>query len=293
MGPGKGGGGIVSIFRTRGDGRWFPADGGRLREAVESFIAAADDAAAGGEALAAGIAPHAGYAYSGGVAGYTYRALRESARHGNGPDLVVVLGFSHRVPFEGVAWLDADAIRSPLGEIAVDRPFMEAVRDRLPGVFLDVNLHDGEHSAENQLPFLQVAVPGVPVAVGLIGGHAAGLPESLAGALRTASAGRRLFVVASTDLLHDADYDRVKASDARTLQMMERLDSGGLNKAWSYETQVCCGIGPVLAVLETARMAGCRQGRRLCYCNSGDIDPSGRGQWVVGYGAMVFAHGNV
>lgn len=280
----------MTVFRTRGDGRWFPADAGELRAAIETFIAQAADAAADGAALAAGIAPHAGYAYSGGVAGHTYRALRESAQQGNGPDLVVVLGFSHRVPFEGVAWLDADTIRTPLGDLAADRAFMERVRDGLPGIFFDVDLHDGEHSAENQLPFLQVAVPGVPVAVGLVGGHAAGQPEALAAALRAAAAGRRVFVLASTDLLHDADYDRVRASDARTLQMMERLDSEGLNRAWSYETQICCGIGPVRVALETARLAGCRQGRRLCYCNSGDIDPSGRGQWVVGYGSMVFAY---
>lgn len=280
----------MNIFRTRGDGRWFPADGGQLRTAVEAFIAAADGAGGNGAALAAGIAPHAGYAYSGGVAGHTYRALRESVRQGNGPDLVVVLGFSHRVPFEGLAWLDADTIRTPLGDLVADRAFMEQVRDRLPGVFFDVDLHDGEHSAENQLPFLQVSVPEVPVAVGLIGGHTAGQPEVLAGVLHAAVAGRRLFVLASTDLLHDADYDRVRASDARTLQMMERLDSEGLNKAWSYATQVCCGVGPVLAALETARLAGCRQGRRLFYCNSGDVDPSGRGQWVVGYGSMVFAY---
>jgi len=279
----------VSIFRTQGDGRWFPADAGRLRAAVEGFIAAADGAGCDGATLASGIAPHAGYAYSGGVAGHTYRALRESVRQGNGPEVVVVLGFSHRVPFEGVAWLDTDAIRTPLGDIASDRSFMERVRDRLPGVFFDVDLHDGEHSAENQLPFLQVAVPGVPVAVGLIGGHAAGQPEALAGAVRAAAARRRLFVLASTDLLHDADYDRVRASDARTLGMIERLDSEGLNRAWSYGTQICCGIGPVLVALESARLAGCRHGRRLFYCNSGDIDPSGRGQWVVGYGSVVFA----
>lgn len=280
----------MNIFRTRGDGRWFPADGDDLRATVETFITSADASAGDGAALAAGIAPHAGYAYSGGVAGHTYAALRESVRQGNGPELVVVLGFSHRVPFEGVAWLDADAIRTPLGDLAVDRPFIDQVRDRLPGTFLDNRLHAGEHSAENQLPFLQVAAPGVPMAVGLIGGHRAGQPEALARALHAVAAGRRLFVLASTDLLHDPDYERVRESDAHTLRMMERLDSEGLNKAWSYETQVCCGIGPVLAALEMARLAGCRQGRRLFTCNSGDIDPAGRGQWVVGYGAMVFAY---
>jgi AmmeMemoRadiSam system protein B len=276
------------VYRTHGDGRWFPGDGRELREMTVSLLAAADTGPVGDMPVVAGIAPHAGYAYSGAVAAFTFRALQEAARRGAGPETVVVLGFPHRASFRGLAWLDAAAIRTPMGEMQADRTLMERVAAEVPGVFFDTGPHAAEHSAENQLPFLQAALPGVPVATGLLGGHDEAFRMALVRSLVVAAATRRVCVIASTDLLHDPDYDRVVASDESTLRMMERLDSDGLNKAWSYERQVCCGIGPVLAALETARMLGCRHGRRLLYRNSGDIDPSGRGQWVVGYGSMVF-----
>lgn len=280
----------MKVFQTLGDGRWFPGRGPVLKAMIQSFLNAAEPAAcqSGRLPIVAGIAPHAGYAYSGAVAGNTYRALQESSRHGNGPDLVVVLGFPHRASLHGLAWLDADVIRTPAGDMAADRPFMNQVQSLLPNTFFDEACHAGEHSAENQLPFIQIALPGVPVAVGLLGGHSVGWTTALAGAMREAAAGRRVCLLASTDLLHDADYKRVVSCDEKTLLMMERLDSEGLNRAWSYETQICCGISPVLAALEWARASTCHCGRLLFYCNSGDIDPAGRGQWVVGYGSMVF-----
>jgi len=284
------------VYRTQGDGRWFPARGAALRAMVSGYIdqaGQADGVPAVGRSMCAAVAPHAGYIYSGAVAGHTYRFLQAASQGGCGPDLVVVLGFPHRVSFRGVAWLDADVIRTPMGDMRVDR---EGMRRMLQAggadMFLDQSYHAQEHSAENQLPFIQVALPGVPLVVALIGGHDHDAAVRLASALHAAGQGRRICVIASTDLLHDPDYDRVVASDQSTLAMMENLDSDGLNKAWSYTSQVCCGISPVLAALEVARRGGCRRGKRLAYCNSGDIDPAGRGQWVVGYGAMVFEGNN-
>jgi AmmeMemoRadiSam system protein B len=276
-------------FRTKGDGRWFPADGDTLRAMVQASMADASCERVTGQTLISGIAPHAGFAYSGRVAGYTYRALATSIAAGRGPDVVIVLGFSHQRQFNGISWLAADAIQSPLGQVDVDSKFAEAVIKKIPTAFFDCDLHVGEHSAENQIPFVQVAAPEIPVAIGLLGGHDIGLAQELATAIMDAANDRQVFVVASTDLLHDPDYERVCSCDAETLAMMERLDSKGLNRAWSYEKQVCCGIGPVLTALEAARAAGCDRGAQLYYCNSGDIDPSGRGQWVVGYGSVVFA----
>lgn len=280
----------MTLFRTKGDDRWFPGDPEILRHTIESCMSSAVSDDWGTAPLIAGIAPHAGYAYSGGVCGYTFRALQEAAVRQQGPDLVVVLGFSHRIAFDGVAWLDAEAIRSPLGDIRVDGTFVKQMVASMPNGFLDTRLHDGEHSAENQIPFVQVALPDVPVAVGLIGSQSGQWPRGLGEQLLKGAGKRRIVVLASTDLLHDPDYDRVCATDSRTLALMEKLDSGALHKAWSYQSQNCCGIGPVLCALDVAKQVGCRQGRLLCYRNSGDIDPSGLGQWVVGYGAMVFEY---
>ncbi len=275
-------------YRTQGDGRWFPGDARTLMTMVEAFITQAADPGVSAGTVAAVIAPHAGYVYSGTVAGHAYRAVRDAAGRGEGPETVVVLGFSHRVPFRGVAWLDADVIQTPAGDLNVDTERLALLTACVPGSFPDTRLHAGEHSAENQFPFIQAAVPGVPVVAGLIGGHDSDQCAALDGALSCIAATRRLTVIASTDLLHDTDGDRVLRSDQRTLAMMERLDSDGLNKAWSWTEQICCGIAPVLAAIAIARSQGCVRGRVAAYSNSGTSEPRRQDCWVVGYGAVVY-----
>ncbi len=278
---------MLNEYRTQGDGRWFPESAGELRKLTSGLLAAAEVTVEEGNEIVAAMAPHAGYAYSGAVAAHTYRALQECARAGQCPETVVILGFSHREAFPGVAWLDAKEIRTPVGTLPVDRALLTQLVGMDGGSYTDPEPHFGEHSAENQLPLLQVALPGVPVVLGIMGSHDASFCSGLARDLAEMATNQRLCVIASTDLLHDPDYEKVVDSDRNTLQMMEKLDFEGLNKAWSYKRQVCCGIGPVLTVIRIAMLLGCRRGRCLRYCNSGDIDPSGRGQWVVGYGAVI------
>ena len=103
---------------------------------------------------------------------------------------------------------------------------------------------------------------------------------------------RAIVVVASTDLLHDPDYAKVGETDRVTMRQIAALDAKGLSKRWSYDMQVCCGIGPVLTMLQFAERLGCRAGTVLRYRNSGDDNPESRGNWVVGYGATVFAVGD-
>jgi len=275
------------VHVTQGNGRWFPSDPTGLRRQIDGFINAAHGVTLSGPIVAA-IAPHAGYVYSGPVAGHTFRAIRDSARAGHTPDTVVVLGFSHRGSAPGVALLDADLIRSPLGTVPVDRnatTHMAEGRDRL---FLDSAPHRGEHSAENEIPFVQVALPDTPLVVGIIGDHDPRTLKQLGEALKALAATRSILVVASTDLLHDADYDKVTRTDKGTLKHIAALDGPALAGSWDYRHQVCCGIGPVLAAMAYAREHGCKKGILLHYRNSGDDHPESRGQWVVGYGAVVF-----
>jgi len=277
----------TGIFKVTGAGRWFPADAGTLRTVIEAYLAEAEIPAIA-EPLLGAIAPHAGLAYSGRTAGHTYAALRaDAARHG-APDCVLVLGFSHQPAPKGLALLDAASIVTPLGSMPIDRALLASLHQSVPGARLDVSTHISEHSAENQLPFLQCALPGVPVVVGLFCGHQAEWPHALAEALLSLRARGRCLCIASTDLLHDPRYETVCATDADTLALMEKLDSEGLNGAWSLTRQVCCGIAPVLGMLAFVRAAGCQRGKILFYENSGDVDPSGRGQWVVGYGSVVY-----
>ena len=274
-------------YQVSGAGQWFPSDPRALRTEVEGYLDHAGIPSMDAMLLG-GIAPHAGLGYSGRVAGHTYAALRADAhQHGN-PARVVVLGFSHRPAMPGLALLDAETIGTPLGQVRVDQLGVNAMQRFVPSARLDSDAHRGEHSVENQLPFLQCALPGVPVIAGLVCGHDQAWVTSIGAALQALHAQDRTVCIASTDLLHDSSYEKVSETDAQTLSMVEKLDSDGLNRAWSPTRQVCCGIGPVVSVLQFVRSAGGSRGIRLFYENSGDVDPSGRGHWVVGYGSVVF-----
>ncbi len=78
-------------------------------------------------------------------------------------------------------------------------------------------------------------------------------------------------------------------TDKNTLQLMGDMNYAAILKSWNYENQVCCGIGPVIAAMKFAAAQGAAKGHVLAYRNSGDDFPESRGNWVVGYGAVVYA----
>jgi AmmeMemoRadiSam system protein B len=283
------------VRKATGGGHWFPAIQRDLDATVSGAIKEAKVPKIEGRIVAA-MAPHAGYLYSGKVAGYTYRAIQDNAAGTNRPETVVVLGFTHSTAFEGVALMDGDAYQTPLGETPLDKEAADVLIAASSKIAYNYTAHSRsdsrmgpEHSAGNQVPFVQAAVPGAKLVIGLIGDHDPATIEALAAALNALAKKKRILVVASTDMLHDADYDLVTKTDKATLEKVKVMDSQGVFKRWSPSSQVFCGIGPVLTVMRFAEAQGCKQGTVLHYRNSGDDFPESRGQWVVGYGAVVFA----
>lgn len=272
---------------AKGGGRWFPAGEGALRGMVNGFIDQAEVASISGRVVAA-IAPHAGYVYSGKVAGHTFRALRANSDSSGCPDVVVVLGFTHKGAGGGVAIMDGDALVTPLGAARLDRGVARLLTEGANHLYMSSAPHLGEHSAENIVPFLQVALPDCPVVLALMENHREATLDELVERLVKLGGTRKVLVVASTDLLHDPDYQKVTKTDKETLARIERMDWMGTLKAWDYSRQICCGIGPVIVAMRFADALGSKKGVRLCYRNSGDDFPESRGQWVVGYGALVF-----
>jgi len=156
-------------------------------------------------------------------------------------------------------------------------------------IYFKYGPHQGEHSAENEVPFVQAALPSVPLVVALFGDHDGETLSAVVSALEKLARQKKILVVSSTDLLHDADYDKVTRTDAATLKRIAALEDEALVKSWSPHQQVCCGLMPVLTAIRFARAQGCAAGQVLRYRNSGDDYPESRGEWVVGYGAVVFA----
>jgi len=276
------------VRRAFGAGRWFPGDGKELRSMVDGYIADARVGKVGGRIVGA-IAPHAGYVYSGKVAGYTFRAIKDNAANRGRPEVVVVLGLSHRGGFQGVALMDGDAIKTPFGEALLDKEAAGILAANSPRIYFDYRPHVGEHSAENEIPFVQAVLAETKLIIGLIGDHDPRTLDDLVRALDTLSKKKKILVIASSDMLHDPDYDLVTKTDRDTLEKVRSMDYTGIRKGWDYSRQILCGVGPVVAVMRFSELKGCKQGRVLYYRNSGDDFPESRGRWVVGYGSVVFA----
>lgn len=276
------------VLKALGGGRWFPGDKQTLGKMIDGFVNNAEIPKIEGR-LVSVIAPHAGYQYSGKVAGFTFRAIKDYATGTNMPETVVVLGASHRMAFKGVAVMDGDSFETPLGATPLDRSAAGILTTGRRLIRLDSAPHMGEHSAENEIPFVQKTLPGAKLVVAIVGDHTGETLAQLVSALVELAGKKKILVVASSDMLHSPDYDFVSKTDRQTLKKVAALDTRGIMDDWSGDHQVFCGVMPVLAAMQFAEAQGCKTGTVLHYRNNGDDDPSSRGNWVVGYGAAVFS----
>lgn len=251
-------------------GLFYPEEPGELRAMLGDFLRAAADPDLVPKAI---IAPHAGYIYSGPVAGTAYahvRPARGTIRR------VVLLGPAHRVGFRGLALPSVDFFRTPLGRVALDKQAAAALAD-LPQVRVFDAAHAQEHSLEVHLPFVQEVLGEctlVPLAVG------EAEAEEVSEVLERLWGGPETLVVVSSDLSHYYDYDTARRLDAATSRAIEELRYEDLD----YES--ACGYLPVSGLLHVARQRAMRA-KTVDLRNSGDT--AGPRDRVVGYGAYVFA----
>jgi len=247
-------------------GQFYPGDPDSLARDVDRFIAAAGDVDVDGDVVGI-VAPHAGYVYSGGVAGHAYAAVK-----GRAYDTVVVVAPSHRVAFRGTAIYARGAYETPLGVVPVDADLAAAIIDSSAGIVDEPRVHRDEHSLEVQVPFLQRALGRfaiVPIVMGDQSRSAVRtLGERIASAV-AAARGRRVLLVASTDLSH----------------YHEAFDLDGLARLLASGECEACGGGPTAAVMTAARALGADAARVLAYATSGDV--TGDTDQVVGYMSAV------
>ncbi|MFC1497822.1 AmmeMemoRadiSam system protein B [Verrucomicrobiota bacterium] len=275
------------IRRSYGDNRWFPGSKSQLESMISSYVDKAETPKISGR-ITGVFAPHAGYQYSGKVAGHAFRAIRDNAKAGYQPDVAVVLGFSHRGGFPGVALMDGDAIKTPLGEIELDKNSARILTDHSSRISFKYTPHAGEWSAENEIPFVQHVLPGTKIVVGIIGDHDKNTLDDLVDALTELAKKKKILVVASTDMLHHPDYDLVTKTDKATLEKVKTMDHAGIRKTWEPDHQIFCGLMPVLTVMQFTEAQGCKKATVLHYRNCGDDFPESRGNNVVGYSAVAF-----
>lgn len=236
--------------------------------------------------LTALVVPHAGLRYSGPVAAFAHRELR-----GRALDVIVIVGPSHFVDFEGVAVSRADGFETPFGLMAVERTSVAALAAASPLVREHETAHARDHSIEMQLPFLCRVCPHVPI-VPLLMGHQT--PETAVGlgrALAEVFVSRRVVFIASTDLSHYHDAQTAADLDRAVIERVEAFDPDGLQEELDRCPAHACGGGPLVAVMRAARQLGAHRGQVLRYADSGDV--SGDKSSVVGYLAAAFWRGTL
>ena len=221
------------------------------------------------------IAPHAGYVYSGPVAGSAFRCWAET---GAEAARVVVLGPSHWVDFEGIALPRAGVFSTPLGHVPLD---MDAIGrlHRLPQVVEFDPAHEYEHCVEVELPFLQVTLARfslVPLVIGDVP------DEQVREVIDLLWGGPETRFVISSDLSHYHDYLTARRIDAATAKAIEQAQIAGLN------AEQACGFRAIRGFLLSAPSKGIAA-TTIDLRNSGDT--AGPRDRVVGYGAFHFREG--
>jgi len=261
-------------------GRFYPANPQRLRAEVEEFTAS-PSAANEPKIRALGcVVPHAGYMYSGHVAGAVYRRLELTRR-------VVILCPNHTGVGEPLAIMSEGAWHTPLGDVPIDDGLAAELKKRMPLLSEDEDAHRSEHALEVQLPFLQVLVPGfrfVPIAVGT--GHFEVLSAlGLAIGNLVAEQDERILVIASSDMNHYESDSVTRVKDRRAIDQLLALDPRGLYDVVRDGHISMCGYAPAVAMLTAARKLGASSAELIRYATSGDV--SGDKDMVVGYAGVV------
>lgn len=265
-------------------GRFYPRSAQRLREEVETFTtvrAAAEQKAEEPMIRALGcIVPHAGYAYSGAVAGALYRRLELPRRF-------VILCPNHTGQGQPLAIMSQGAWQTPLGDAVIDSGVAEGLKSVAPLLHEDQEAHRYEHALEVQLPFLQVLKPGfqfVPITVGTSDFETlSALGMAIANVLSKLS--EPAMVIASSDMNHYENDGVTRAKDRRAIERVLAVDPRGLYDTVREASISMCGYAPATIMLTAAREMGATKAELIRYATSGDV--SGDRDMVVGYAGIA------
>jgi len=261
-------------------GRFYPGDPDDLRTEAQGYLSQSTSSTGAPTKAIGCIAPHAGYMYSGHVAGAVFSQLEI-------PRLCVVLCPNHTGMGRALAMMSEGSWETPLGEVPIDAEFALALQQRFPALHNDPAAHRAEHAAEVELPFLQLKQPNLRIVpIALRTGRFEVL-EQLGMALADVIAGRGdpVLIVASSDMNHYESDVVTRAKDHHAIERILTMDARGLFDVVTQQNISMCGFGPAVVMLTAARQLGAKSAQLVKYATSGDI--SGDREMVVGYAGVV------
>jgi AmmeMemoRadiSam system protein B/AmmeMemoRadiSam system protein A len=234
------------------------------------------------------ILPHAGYIFSGLVAAHGFKAIA-----GKNFETIIIIGDSHTQYFDGVSIWPAGSWQTPLGKVEIDKELAAKILASSERFLVRDSAHLFEHSLEVQLPFLQKTLKKFKILPIIFGSEEKDW-KILAQAILENTKGKKVLIIASSDLSHYPPYEKAKEADLETLEAILKIDPLILEekiqelkkRVISGAQTFMCAKDSVKTLLEIAKNLKA-EAKLLKYANSGDVLAGDRSR-VVGYGAIVF-----
>jgi AmmeMemoRadiSam system protein B len=259
-------------------GQFYPGQKENLLKTVDSLIESVEQE----RPAIALMSPHAGYIYSGSVAGRTFSGVKI-------PEDIIILGPNHHGRGHRAAVFASGAWETPLGQTMIASDMAKRILEECPMAAEDTVAHRFEHSLEVQLPFLQFRAPHARIVPVCIGHMALELLLQMGDGLARAVASCRNvpLLVASTDMTHYESGRIARKKDFLALDKVLALDPEGLYQVVQDQGITMCGVLPTVVMLQAAIGLGATDAELIAYSNSGDV--TGDQSEVVGYaGVRIF-----
>lgn len=269
-------------------GAFYPEDKETLEEAVQLFLDRAERGDIEGRILAL-IVPHAGYAYSGQVAGYGYKQIQ-----GRRINTAVIICNSHTAYFPGIAIDESRAWQTPLGSIEVDKELASRLVDADSKIQYNSVVHSRDHTIEVQLPFLERVIKGDFKIVPLLFGNTYDDSYKRLARLLYDNLGDDDIVIISTDMSHYPAYEDANQIDPSTIEIIKEGDVAKLERYMEEvkgrnvpgEETLLCGRDGVKTLMGLYSILGNARIESLKYANSGDVEIGDKSR-VVGYSSLA------
>jgi AmmeMemoRadiSam system protein B len=257
-------------------GQFYPGSEHTLRAALSQLIPEHESP----KRVKGIISPHAGYVYSGAIAGQLYSRITI-------PDTVLIIGPNHHGTGAAAALYPDGEWLTPLGPTAINSRLNTLLLQHIPYIQSDSDAHQLEHSLEVQLPFIQYLRHDVTISALCLGhGDYAPLRDIGHGiAAAILEYGEEVLIVTSSDMTHYESADSARRKDQQALERVLALDGKGLLEVCLRQGITMCGVVPATVMIEAALQLGARKAEVVAYGTSGDV--TGDKNQVVGYAAVT------
>lgn len=261
--------------RAAVSGQFYPGDKRRLNAELNDMIPESNEKI---DVIGA-VVPHAGYMYSGHVAGEVYSKIRPKSTY-------IIMSPNHTGYGEDFA-LSAEEWETPLGKVGVDAELIDKMMAKTDLLAIDESAHAHEHSVEVHIPFIQKTAPKakiVPLTIKLNSmAHFKEIGNAVSSAIK--ETGRDAVIIASSDMSHYLPREIAREKDNIAIQKVLEMDPEGLLEVVHKEEISMCGFMPTTTMLICAKNLGAKNAELVRYTDSGDV--SGDTLLVVGYAGII------